>query len=253
MKTFLSGLTAIVCVLSVVCCEQPAGDSSPPAGDTAPKEKTPDFLSEFKRQHGVEYDPLSRVSREKMAKITGAGEKPGGSGAKGIPEAKQPVPAPVPLSPRPAIIAEATKLLGNTETHGSNRSPLIDAMNRLTGVPMGSPYCASFNAYVYQEAGVPAGKFPRSAWSPDWVKNPTWTRSRNGRNPLPGDAFGIWFANRNRIAHTGLVERWGDSVLTLEGNTGPTGTVGEFDRNGDGIYRKRRARGTIHSVRNWLD
>lgn len=167
-----------------------------------------------------------------------------------------PSPSPSPkASPTPPvrdrIIYEASRLVGLKETHGPNRSPVIDAMNRLTGAEMGSPWCASFNAYVYNLAKVPKG-WPRSAWSPDWVANPTWTRAKGGTTPLPGDSFGVYFPSKGRVAHTGLIEKWGDSVLTLEGNTGPTGSVGEADRNGDGSYRKRRLRTQIHSVRSWI-
>jgi hypothetical protein len=137
------------------------------------------------------------------------------------------------------------------ETDGPNRSKVIDAMNRLTGAEMGSPWCASFNAYVYDLAKIPKG-WPRSAWSPDWVKDPTWTRAKGGDTPKPGDSFGIYFSSKGRVAHTGLIESWGDSVLSLEGNTGPTGSVGEKDRNGEGSFRKRRLKEQIHSVRNWI-
>lgn len=160
-----------------------------------------------------------------------------------------------PLGTRDRVIAEASKLIGQQETHGNNRSPVIDKMNRLTGAPMGSPYCASFNAYVYTQANVPRTGWPLSAWSPSWVARPTWTRANGGQTPKPGDAFGIYFTNLKRVAHTGLVEDWGKtSVVTLEANTSPNAAIGsEADRNGDGIFRKRRLIRTIHSVRNWID
>jgi len=161
-----------------------------------------------------------------------------------------PTPAPTPTT-RERVMTEASSLVGLRETHGRNRSPIIDAMNRLTGAPFGSPWCASFNAYIYDQAAV-TPPWPRSAWSPDWVQSPTWTRGKGGKTPLPGDAFGIWFSNKGRVAHTGLIEKWGDAVVTIEGNTGPTGSVGEADRNGDGSYRKRRLPRQIHSVRDWI-
>lgn len=149
-------------------------------------------------------------------------------------------------------MAQADKLIGLRETQGANRSKTIDAMNRLVGAEMGSPWCASFNAYVYDLAKVP-GPWPRSAWSPDWAKDPTWTAKKGGEDPKPGDSFGIFFASKGRVAHTGLIEKWGESATTVEGNTGPTGSVGEKDRNGDGSYRKRRLRTQIHSVRSWIN
>ena len=157
----------------------------------------------------------------------------------------------VPIRER--VINVANGLLGLRETNGKNRSPQIDAMNKFVGAPLGSPWCASWNAWVYKEAGVK--KYPKSAWSPDWVQSPTWTRKSGGQNPLPGDAFGIYFSSKGRIAHTGLVEKWGNSVTTLEGNTGPSGTVpgSAGDREGDGSYKKFRLKTQIYSVRDWID
>ena len=127
-------------------------------------------------------------------------------------------------------------------------------MNRLTGVPMGSPYCASFNAWCYHEGGAPPG-WPKSAWSPDWVRSPTWSATKGGRTPKPADAFGIYFASKGRVAHTGLIETWGDaSAVTLEGNTSPGAEFGAAsDRDGDGIWRKRRLIRQIYAVRRWVE
>lgn len=157
------------------------------------------------------------------------------------------------LPVRDRVVKSAESLLGLKETNGNNRSPIIDKMNKFVGAPLGSPWCASWNAWNYNEAG--ATGYPKSAWSPDWVRSPTWTRSKGGKTPLPGDAFGIYFSSKGRVAHTGLISKWGNSVETLEGNTGPSGTVAGSpgDREGDGSYKKRRLRTQIYSVRNWLD
>jgi hypothetical protein len=158
---------------------------------------------------------------------------------------------PAELRPRERVVQEASALMGLKETHGRNRSPIIDKMNLLVGANYGDPWCASFNAYVYYLAEIP--KYPKSAWSPSWVTNPTWTRKSGGETPKPGDPFGIYFQNKKRVAHTGLIEKWGDAVITMEGNTGPTGVVGEADRNGEGSHKKRRLKSQIYSVRNWID
>lgn len=169
-----------------------------------------------------------------------------------------PTPDPTPEPPPPTrerVIAEAAKLIGEKETHGSNRSPVIDRMNRLTGVPKGSPYCASFNAWIYTQANVPATGWPLSAWSPSWVSRPTWTRSKGGPTPRAGDAFGLYFRNLKRVAHTGLVKEWGSgaAMITIEANTSPNAAVGSgSDRDGDGIWSKRRLKSQIHSTRDWI-
>lgn len=88
------------------------------------------------------------------------------------------------------------------------------------------------------------------------VERPTWQQGIGGKTPKPGDTFGIYFSSKGRVAHTGFIYEWTDGspyCLTIEGNTGPSGSVGESDRNGDGIYLKRRMKSDIHSVRNWID
>jgi hypothetical protein len=170
--------------------------------------------------------------------------------------ATQDIPTSSPVeesrpSPRERVIAEASSLMGLKETHGRNRSPVIDKMNLFANANLGDPWCASFNAWVYHLAEIP--KFAKSDWSPAWVQNLSWTRISGGDITKSGVPFGIYFQNKGRVAHTGLIEKWGDAVVTLEGNTGPTGVVGEADRNGDGSYRKRRLKSQIYSVRNWID
>jgi hypothetical protein len=155
---------------------------------------------------------------------------------------------------RAKVIAEARRWIGTREATGQNDGPGIDAILGTVGLAgTRAPYCAAFNATVYSRAGV-QGAWPRSAWSPDWLRGATWTRASGGRLPAPGDVFGIYFPSKGRIAHTGLVEQWGTSVVvTIEANTSPDAAPGtEADRNGDGIWRKRRLVRQIHSVRDWI-
>lgn len=156
---------------------------------------------------------------------------------------------------RNRILASASGLVGTTEATGHNDGPAIDRILASVGLDgTGSPYCAAFNRWVYDAAQL-RGVGPRSALAAVWVQNPTWTRANGGRTPLPGDPWGIYFPSKGRVAHTGLVERWGkDVVLTIEANTSPDAVPGSAaDRNGDGVWRKRRLIRQIFSVRNWLD
>jgi hypothetical protein len=157
------------------------------------------------------------------------------------------------VADREAVLKVARPLIGTTEATGNNDGPIIDAILGSVGLAgTRNPYCAAFNYYCYETAGQGAVA-PRSAWSPDWLAKPTWLKGQ-GREPQPADAFGIYFASKKRVAHTGLVEKWGQTVLTIEGNTSPQAGFGsEADRNGDGIWRKRRLAKQIHSVKNWLD
>lgn len=153
---------------------------------------------------------------------------------------------------RERVLSIAVSLIGTTEATGRNDGPIIEAILKSAGASKGDPYCAAFNFWCYQQAGL-AHLVPRSAWSPDWVRNPTWTLANGGKTPLPADAFGIYFASKGRVAHTGLIRQWGKSVVvTVEANTSPQTATGEADRNGDGIWSKRRLRSQIYAVKSWL-
>ncbi|MBS0661354.1 MAG: CHAP domain-containing protein [Verrucomicrobia bacterium] len=160
-----------------------------------------------------------------------------------------------PLPPeRAAVIRAAEGLLGITEATGRNDGPEIERMLAFAGASKGDPYCAAFVAWVYHMAGLD-GIVPRSAWSPDMLRQPTWTARAGGTAPRPGDTFGIYFPRKGRIAHTGLVRTWprlGSTFTTLEANTSPESAEGERDRDGDGIWSKRRLKRQAWAVRAWL-
>jgi hypothetical protein len=88
-------------------------------------------------------------------------------------------PAPVEIGPREKVIAVAESLVGVTELTGKNDGPLVEAILASTGNKKGDPYCAAFNYYCYREAGL-AELVPKTAWSPSWVAQPTWTRAEGG-------------------------------------------------------------------------
>ncbi len=151
---------------------------------------------------------------------------------------------------RERVVDVARSLVGLREETGRNDGPLVEKILAFVGLEKGDPWCAAANFYCYQQAGEWI-RVPRSGWSPDWVEGAQWKQGR-GPHPQPGDTFGIYFESKGRVAHTGMIERWGDAVTTLEGNTGATGSVGEADRNGDGYYRKRRLKRQIYAVRDWF-
>ncbi len=157
-----------------------------------------------------------------------------------------------PAPPRQAVLDAGRRLLGTTEATGRNDGPVIEAILKAVGLNRGDPYCAAFNFWCYRAAGL-AERVPRSGWSPAWVASPTWRRGK-GRTPRPADAFGIWFARKRRVAHTGLIEKWGaKSAVTIEANTSPSAEFGAAsDRDGDGIWRKRRLIRQIDAVRDWI-
>ncbi len=68
------------------------------------------------------------------------------------------------------------------------------------------------------------------------------------QQPTTGDIFAIWFPEKNRIAHAGFIDNWGETwLITVEGNTNLNGS-----REGDGVYRKRRLISSICAVASYL-
>lgn len=155
--------------------------------------------------------------------------------------------------PRAAVLAAAQSAVGWQEATGRNDGPQIERILAGTGNRRGDPYCAAFVYWSGLTAGFPK-LYPRSAWSPDMVAAPTWTRARGGREPQPADTFGIYFPAKGRVAHTGLIEQNRGSVfVTIEGNTSPDAAPGSAaDRDGGGVWRKRRLRSQVHAVRDWI-
>ncbi len=74
------------------------------------------------------------------------------------------------------------------------------------------------------------------------------TDRRQQTTPKTGDIFGLFFPDKNRIAHTGFIDQWdGTWLITVEGNTNVSG-----GREGDGVYRKRRPVKSIYQVARYI-
>lgn len=133
---------------------------------------------------------------------------------------------------------------------GLNRGPEVEKYLRYVGLSKGQPWCAAFVCWVFGKAGVPN---PRSGWSPALFphRKVIWNRDKDvhlNRTPRAGDVFGIYFPQKNRIAHVGFVDLWQKNwVITVEGNTNTAGSV-----DGDGVYKKRRPQRSIYQVARYI-
>lgn len=171
----------------------------------------------------------------------------------GIPALPQATPKPKPApTPRELVIAKAASQVGVTEKTGRNDG---EVDKYLAAVGLGgtrNPYCAAFNYWVGSEALGPLNPYPRSAWSPDHLMGGRRVTATN--EIKAGETFGIYFPAKKRIAHTGLVERRdGANLVTIEANTSGNAASGSAaDRDGQGVFRKRRPWRTVHSTRDWL-
>lgn len=104
----------------------------------------------------------------------------------------------------------------------------------------GVAWCAQWAWWVLTQAGG-ASLVPKTASTVvmrDWfMKRGQWHTS----GPRPGDLVFFRFpGNSNPVNHVGIVEgvETGGTLITIEGNT--AGTAAGDQRNGGGVYRKRR-------------
>lgn len=175
------------------------------------------------------------------------------------PERHKPDPTRSSAAARERILLAAHNLVGVRESGGNNRGPEVDRIIRNGGWnPLEAPaWCGLANRYVYDIAEEkdkgPQGR--DSAWSPNWLRNPTWTQAGKGATPLPGDAWGIAWEGSDgvyRVRHTGLNKRWGFTALdAYEGNTTEAGTADSL--TGDSYMARKRPIRSIYAVRNWVD
>lgn len=111
-------------------------------------------------------------------------------------------------------------------------------------------WCAIFAMYVYHVNDVEYK--PANEWVPTWSnRNVIYAKGKtNNKTPKTGDVFTLFYASLKREGHIGFVDNWqssGDYFITVEGNTNIAGS-----REGDGVYRKRRLKASIHKVMDYI-
>lgn len=143
------------------------------------------------------------------------------------------------------------KEVGVRELTGKNDGARVEAYLRSVGARRGQPWCAAFVSFIFQRCKVPA---PKSAWSPAFFPDNALIFHRQKKPDyksapiMPGQVFGIFFQNRNRIAHVGFVDgTLRKSIKTVEGNTDQAGI-----REGDGVYFKIRPVSTIYAISDFI-
>ena len=139
-----------------------------------------------------------------------------------------------------AIVTTASHEIGVRELTEHNDGKRVEAYLSAVGLTKGAPYCAAFVSFVFAKCGQSK---PRTGWCPD-----LFPASRLARAALPGDVAGIYFPEKGRVAHVGIVvHQIGSWVTTTEANTNVAGS-----NEGDGVYKKLRNIKTIHSIADWV-
>ena len=132
---------------------------------------------------------------------------------------------------------------------GFNKGKRVEEYLKAANLKAGDPWCAAFVTWTFKQCNI---KAVVSGGSPNWFQsNIVYKRDdKINRNykVQAGDVFGLWFENKNRIAHVGFIDsKQGDYYITVEGNTNEAGS-----RDGDGVYRKRRHIKTIYAISRWI-
>lgn len=140
--------------------------------------------------------------------------------------------------------------VGVREKTNHNDGARVETYLHYCGLDKGNPWCASFVCWVYGQASV---NNPRSGYCPDVFnkKHDIYLRGSASlhNRPKRGDVWGIYFRDKNRVAHVGFVDDWGVKyVVTVEGNTNDAGS-----REGDGVYKKRRPLSSIFVVADYVN
>lgn len=151
---------------------------------------------------------------------------------------------PAPSSAGTPHVDTALHYVGLRETHGNNRSPVIDRWNRLVFAPLGSPYCASGVSDWLRTSGVAAPRL-RSASSRAFTRVKdchVYTAKQVLRGEIrvrKGDII-VW-ERPGGGGHIGIAAAdWqGLSGPVIEANTSPPNQGGS-QWNGDGVWIKER-------------
>jgi hypothetical protein len=149
---------------------------------------------------------------------------------------------------RQAIVQVSSHEIGVKEATGNNDGKEVECYLASVNLKKGNPWCAAFVAWVYDQCFI---KHPISGYSPDWFRYPNVIYQRNATDKFAagvGDVFGIWFPEKQRIAHVGIIVGFsGNYVITVEGNTNDA-----LSRDGDGVYKKRRLIRQLYAVSTYL-
>ncbi|OZA54870.1 MAG: hypothetical protein B7X75_08085 [Sphingobacteriales bacterium 39-40-5] len=171
---------------------------------------------------------------------------------------------------------------------GINTGPQVEEYLNYVNLKRGQPWCAAFICWVYGQANVDnprTGWSPdlfkgnkviwdraesvklkvesrekyqvEHSWYQDEIflepmsVHPTTNNQQlttKSQQPTTADIFGLFFPEKNRIAHAGFVDQWdGTWLITVEGNTNVSG-----GREGDGVYRKRRLVKSVYQVARYI-
>lgn len=146
------------------------------------------------------------------------------------------------------VISILSGQVGVKEATGKNDGVEVEAYLKSVGLGKGYAWCQAFLFYGFEKASkelsIP-NPMPRTAGVLDcWNKSKQY-QVKKGERPQVGDVFTMDFGKGT--GHTGIItDVQGDFINSIEGNTSVDPTLPSEDRDGQGVYRRRRKISSIN-------
>lgn len=146
------------------------------------------------------------------------------------------------------VISVLAEQVGVKELTGKNDGKEVEAYLKSVGLGKGYAWCQAFLYWGFDKASKMVGKsnpMPKTAGVLDnWNKSKEY-QVKKGDRPQVGDVFSMDFGKGT--GHAGIVtDVQGDYIQTIEGNTSADPTLPSEDREGQGVYRRRRKISSIN-------
>lgn len=140
------------------------------------------------------------------------------------------------------------------EATGKNDGVEVEKYLSFVGRQKGDAWCAAFASWNLNAIGVSTPPNPKSGWSPNFANKTyvVWSAALNkqhkAKKPQKGDCFTLYYSNLGRVGHVGfIVDETPDYFITIEGNTGLTGS-----REGSGVHKYKRAKSKVYAITNYI-
>lgn len=138
--------------------------------------------------------------------------------------------------------------VGVKELTGKNDGVEVESYLKSVGLGKGYAWCQAFLYWGFDNVAKTTNStnpMPKTAGVLDnWNKSAKYQVSKNDK-PQVGDVFVMDFGKGQ--GHTGLIIAVeGDYIITVEGNTSADPTLASEDREGQGVFKRRRKISTIN-------
>lgn len=146
------------------------------------------------------------------------------------------------------VIDKLKSQVGVKEATGKNDGVEVESYLKSVGLGKGYAWCQAFLFWGFAKIATECGMnnpMPKTAGVLDnWNKSLKYQVSK-GKKPEVGDVFVMDFGKGQ--GHTGIViEVDGDYIVTIEGNTSADPTLASEDREGQGVFKRRRKISSIN-------